>query len=453
MALVPVIDALFHADLDCLPFGMACRQRSDSILLKSKVPIEEVKKIYTYGHARTSLYILKILCQEVFGIRPQFFSVAFDLDLKDLDDDCAILAMQWTPEYILKEYRYHYDLVSLWYKQYHVPTPLLIWAAGKGVLDRVDQYQLQSCLFAGVKNAEKIALHLHAEYNVEEDIAKTFVAANRRYYYDEFAIAGLRHFEEKLTEHGFLSGQLINFPKKPIRATAHITSGATRYEKDSIKALSIALEAADKNISARDSVRIAKGFCAPIYTLPISLALELALFEKSFDIDCDQSITLTIPEDSTTSFNELRWLISTLAKSYPKASFFLSSYSSYDRDLNSFVLELKYAGLKGLYNTEALPADIDVDNALALHNAFQSHGLRTGLFYSQSEKSYGQIAIDLFFIRELYCSARAFDYVVVDAFAGCKEVAEFLEELPLANLTICSADELVVESSYVKKTA
>jgi chorismate dehydratase len=137
---IGIIPAFTYAqipDLVILPnIAIASQDRVRSILLVSKVPIEEVKTVAADTSSRTSVALLQILFTRFFGGKreltphpPQLQEMLREHDGALLIGDAALVVPADAPYY-------QYDLAHLWRENTGKPFVFAFWAVRLDALDR-----------------------------------------------------------------------------------------------------------------------------------------------------------------------------------------------------------------------------------------------------------------------------------------------------------------------------
>ncbi len=119
--------------------AVSCDGPVRSVMLFSRRPVEELDQgtILLSASSRTSVYLLQLLCQDVWRVRPRFAEAraeAADLDaLAGLPHDAVLVIGD--PALILAArgtYRYAYDLGEAWKRWTGLPFVFAVWAARRG---------------------------------------------------------------------------------------------------------------------------------------------------------------------------------------------------------------------------------------------------------------------------------------------------------------------------------
>ena len=174
-----------------------------SVALFSKVPLERVRTIAADTSSRTSNGLVRVLCEERFGIRPEFQPMAPDADAMLAACDAALiigdpaLYLDPTEKGVLKV-----DLGEQWTAMTGLPFVWAFWAGRPGALRPDAVAALADARDAGVPASDTIA----AEYCGPERAAlgQAYLRDNIYYGMGEREIAGLRRYYELAGRHGLI---------------------------------------------------------------------------------------------------------------------------------------------------------------------------------------------------------------------------------------------------------
>lgn len=159
--------------------GIACRGPVRSILLVSKVPFREVRRLATDSGSRTSVLLARILLAQQYGIEPQLISLPADLPSMLDQADATLLigdpALRLDPASIPFE---TLDLGAEWTRATGLPMVFAVWAGPKAVWSREhEQAFVDSCRY-GLAHLDEIARAEHAARGVTEELARDYLTHN-----------------------------------------------------------------------------------------------------------------------------------------------------------------------------------------------------------------------------------------------------------------------------------
>lgn len=143
LALIPAIEMLRIPGVVALPeICIASQTEVRSVLMVSKVPLEDVRSVALDPSSRTSVTLARILIGERFGPE-RYAAVRFDpveaTELLRLEGhDAAVVigdrALQVSRE-LPATAKYRYDLVSEWNALYGEPFVFALWAGSRAAID------------------------------------------------------------------------------------------------------------------------------------------------------------------------------------------------------------------------------------------------------------------------------------------------------------------------------
>jgi len=135
IGIVPVIE-MARQGLDYFPgTGIACHGPVRSILLISKVPFKEIRKLATDSGSRTSAMLSQVILAEKFGVRPHVVSLPANLPDMLGQTDAALLigdaALRVDPATLPFE---TLDLGAEWIAMTGLPMVFAVWAGRKEIV-------------------------------------------------------------------------------------------------------------------------------------------------------------------------------------------------------------------------------------------------------------------------------------------------------------------------------
>ncbi len=126
--LVPVAALPFLPDVRVLPgLGVAARQAVRSVLLISRVPLDEIRTLVVHSASRTSVALAQLLLAECWGVRPRVVPVRPPLEAMLAEGEAAVLigdpALQVQGRSGLREV----DLGAAWVEWTGLPFVFAAW--------------------------------------------------------------------------------------------------------------------------------------------------------------------------------------------------------------------------------------------------------------------------------------------------------------------------------------
>ena len=229
VGLVPSIETLSLPEVEVLPhLCIATRRRARSVLLVSRPPVEEVRRIAVDVSSRTSVALLRIILagrgarDVVFEPRPPVLSAMLrDCEAALIIGDPALAADTEGLRVM--------DLGAEWAALTGLPFVFALWAVRRGTFlpDGVRPF-LESRQM-GVANIARIARDAAPRLGLEADSVESYLRTNIHYHLGTEEARGLELFLRKAADIG-LAGDpgLLRFREGPGRTPATLTGSTAR---------------------------------------------------------------------------------------------------------------------------------------------------------------------------------------------------------------------------------
>ncbi len=158
--------------------GIACRGPVRSILLISKVPFGEIRKLATDSTSRTSVALSRVILARKYGVEPEVQShaphLASMLEFADaaliIGDAALVLDPVDLPFHVL-------DLGAEWTQMTGLPMVFAVWAA-RAELPAQDPRPFLASMRFGLDRIDDIARSEHAKVGVSENLAQSYLRDN-----------------------------------------------------------------------------------------------------------------------------------------------------------------------------------------------------------------------------------------------------------------------------------
>jgi len=209
---IGIIPAAAYAEipgLQILPeVAIASRRAVRSILLVSKVPIDQVRSVALDTSSMTSVALTKILFQKWLGGGRTFTSVAPDIDLMLAAHDAGLLIGD--PALKVDRARYHtLDLAEEWIRRTGKPFVFAFWAVRRDALREASldlPAMFQQSRDHGLEPASlnQIAREWAPRLDINEGDVRNYLTQNIHYQLDAGCLAGLQLFYRYAAEIGAL---------------------------------------------------------------------------------------------------------------------------------------------------------------------------------------------------------------------------------------------------------
>ncbi len=157
-----------------------------SILLISKVPFREIKKLATDSGSRTSVMLSRIILAEKYGVEPQFISLAPDLPTMLGQADAALLigdaALRVDPATLPFE---TLDLGEEWTTLTRLPMVFAVWAGRKeAIVESYGAALAASCAY-GLEHIDEIVREETARRGFPEPLVREYLTRYIRFQFAE----------------------------------------------------------------------------------------------------------------------------------------------------------------------------------------------------------------------------------------------------------------------------
>lgn len=207
IGIIPAAAYTMIPDLAILPdVAIAAKRAVRSILLVSKVPLEQIASVALDNSSMTSVALLKVLLSKVASKPCRFESMAPVLDSMLRQHDAGMLigdpALQ-----IDRSRHLTYDLAEEWIRLTGKPFVFAFWAVRKSALHRSGQELDLAQVFQQSRdhgleadNLAKLARVWSAKLGMTQDQVKNYVTENIHYQLDRECIDGLTLFYEKAAQ-------------------------------------------------------------------------------------------------------------------------------------------------------------------------------------------------------------------------------------------------------------
>ena len=190
--------------------AIASRQPVRSILLVSKVPLEQIRSVALDNSSLTSVALTKVLFAKWWGGQATFYSMQPELE-KMLTSHHAGLLIGDPALKVDRSRWFTYDLAEEWIRLTGRPFVFAFWAVRAAALENVPPFPDLSSVFQQsrdhglvTENVNQIAREWAHRVGLTRDGVKQYLLENIYYRLDEDCIDGLRLFYELTEQFGIL---------------------------------------------------------------------------------------------------------------------------------------------------------------------------------------------------------------------------------------------------------
>jgi len=230
VALVPVASCIQHPEWEVVPgIAIASRGAVETVVVASRVPLEEVTTIHLDDASRTSSLLLRLILRER-GLEPELRSASHEDVVARVEGRHAALVIGDAAFGLTARFPHVLDLGAEWFTRTGLPMVFALWAAKPGVLTDAHVTALADARDHGVQFAERhaqayreqrLALGLEA---ASENVYANYLRRSIRFGLDAYEREGLIEFLTRAHR-----SRLVNVPGLADDDVVHIQFRDSRY--------------------------------------------------------------------------------------------------------------------------------------------------------------------------------------------------------------------------------
>jgi chorismate dehydratase len=189
VGLVPVAEVLLHDQYDIINgIGVVSFGAVRSVFLVHRVPVEQIRNISVDPASRSSVWLLRVLLAERYGIEPEFHPRMTDCEATFVFGDEAISRIPDEPRL---------DLGAAWTEWTGLPFVYAVWAAQRGTATATLATKLRQAKMDGLAHLDEI---IAKTTEATPEIRRDYLTHRIRYDLDDVAKRGLRKFQDCLVK-------------------------------------------------------------------------------------------------------------------------------------------------------------------------------------------------------------------------------------------------------------
>jgi chorismate dehydratase len=215
VAIIPAIEYQRIEGLVVLPdLAIASKKSVRSLLLISKKPIENVRRILLDRSSRSTQVLTRILCAKWWHIQPEFFEAEPNLHSMLDNADAAMLIGDPALQFAVNGARsnvgdgsaglFVYDLVEKWRSLTSLPAVLAVWAGRPAVISKEVVHDFHESLAFGLKHLNEISDEAAIELKLPAAELYRYLLENIDYRMDAENLQGLRRYYDLAAEIGII---------------------------------------------------------------------------------------------------------------------------------------------------------------------------------------------------------------------------------------------------------
>ena len=206
IGLIPVVEMLNIPESKFISsFCIGATGAVDSVMIASTVPVNEIKRIYTDPHSRTSVMLARILTKEFWKTEPEWCDVKEPVKPDMLRPGEAAVVIGDKAFGFASRYRY--DLAEVWYKFTGLPFVFAGWVAVSALAEKFIA-EFNNALSWGITHKREavdslpyIPVHKETAYHYLENFIEFEFTEKKRQGLELFLSLAKEHYKKYLYLH------------------------------------------------------------------------------------------------------------------------------------------------------------------------------------------------------------------------------------------------------------
>jgi chorismate dehydratase len=202
--LVPVAALPFLPIARALPgLGIVARGAAKSVLLISRVPLEEIRTLAAHAASRTSVALAQLLLAERWGVRPRVVAGWPPLETMLAQAEAAVVIGDPALHLQGRSGHLEVDLAAAWVEWTGLPFVFAVWGIGAGAPVGIDGLLDESLAYACEHWAELVPRWADS-HGVPREETRRYLEETLTYRLDDADRQGLQEFFRRATAAGVL---------------------------------------------------------------------------------------------------------------------------------------------------------------------------------------------------------------------------------------------------------
>jgi chorismate dehydratase len=204
IGLIPSIEVQRIPNLRVLPdMCVGAKQEVRSVVLVSRGPVEEIRRVALDQNSRTSATLVRILLRERWGLDPEYLHERPDPERMLSEADAALIIGD--PALRLDREKYHViDLAAEWRTLTGLPFVFAVWAVRPEVEIPDLPFYFKSSLRYGLSSLDTLVREAAAELGLDTSEVRTYLTENLHFFLRAEEIEGLEEFYRRAHAHGLI---------------------------------------------------------------------------------------------------------------------------------------------------------------------------------------------------------------------------------------------------------
>ena len=204
IGLIPSIEVQRIPNLRVLPdMCVGAKQEVRSVVLVSRGPVEEIRRVALDLNSRTSSTLVRILLRERWGLDPEYLHERPDPERMLSEADAALIIGD--PALRLDREKYHViDLAAEWKTLTGLPFVFAVWAVRPEVEIPDLPFYFKSSLRYGLSSLDTLVREAAAELGLDTSEVRAYLTENLHFFLRAEEIEGLEEFYRRAHSHGLI---------------------------------------------------------------------------------------------------------------------------------------------------------------------------------------------------------------------------------------------------------
>jgi len=204
IGLIPSIEVQRIPNLRVLPdMCVAAHHEVRSVLMVSRVPVPEVRRVALDTNSRTSATLIRILLRERWGLTPEYVHERPDPERMLAEADAALIIGD--PALRVDRERYLItDLAAEWKELTGLPFVFAVWAVRPEVEIPDLPFYFKSSLRYGLSSMDTLVREAAAEMGLDTSEVRAYLEENLSFFLRDEEIKGLEEFYRRAYQHGMI---------------------------------------------------------------------------------------------------------------------------------------------------------------------------------------------------------------------------------------------------------
>jgi chorismate dehydratase len=204
IGLIPSIEVQRIPNLRVLSdMCVAAHHEVRSVLMVSRVPVPEVRRVALDTNSRTSATLIRILLRERWGLTPEYVHERPDPERMLAEADAALIIGD--PALRVDRERYLItDLAAEWKELTGLPFVFAVWAVRPEVEIPDLPFYFKSSLRYGLSSMDTLVREAAAEMGLDTSEVRAYLEENLSFFLRDEEIKGLEEFYRRAYQHGMI---------------------------------------------------------------------------------------------------------------------------------------------------------------------------------------------------------------------------------------------------------